>query len=434
MTDAGATMPAMSTFSQRIAAITTVLLALAIIVVLALRSFGVQLALGPATSPSASPSATSGPTASDDPLATFTRIEAEVRQIRGLPAAQIGPPQILTRDALATELERIFARDYPTDERAADNAVLRGLGLLGADQDIGALTEQLYAAQVLGFYDFDQQRMVVVSDAGLDPQARITYAHEYTHALQDAAFDTGAAHDALVGDDDAALARLGLEEGDASVAMLLWGLAHLTSDELLGVSQTPVPDMRGIPEWMVRQLELPYLAGAEFVGQLYASGGWDAIDAAYADPPVSTEQLLHPDKYAADEAPIPVAPVDLATGLSTADGAAWEATETTTLGEAMISIWLAGIGVTSDDANVAADGWGGDALSLASGPAGAWALAFHVTWDAPAQAEEFATTYETVSGSLPFAARVVRLSDRDTLVLQASSGTILEAAARVAVP
>ena len=71
------------------------------------------------------------------------------------------------------------------------------MGLLTEDQDIRELTEQLYAGQVLGFYDFEDQRMVVVTDAGLTAEAQITYAHEFTHAMQDAAFDTGAAHDAV---------------------------------------------------------------------------------------------------------------------------------------------------------------------------------------------------------------------------------------------
>ena len=419
-------MRPMSTLMQRLAAIATLLLSLAIVAVLVLRSLGVPLAVGPLATPEPSiAQPTPLASATEDPMAVFSRIEEQVQALRGLPAADIGPPELLSRDDLAAELRRIFEADYPADQRAVDNAVLRALGLLGADQDIGALTEQLYAAQVLGFYDYDRKRMVVVSDGGLDAETRIIYAHEYTHALQDAAFNTGSAHEALIGDDDAALARTGLEEGDASLAMVLWGIANLTQDELLGVSQTPIPDMTGIPAWMVAQLELPYLAGAQFVGQLYAQGGWDAVDAAYSDPPASTEQLLHPDKYAAAEAPVSVSPIDLVDGLTTSTGEPWRATETTTLGEAMIGIWLAGMGASTDDANAAADGWGGDTLTLATGAGGDWALALHVSWDTPAAADEFEATYGRASASLPFATSETRLGPNDTLVLQASSGELM---------
>jgi len=422
----------MSTVARRLAAIGTVLLALGIVAVLVLRSLGVSFGVGASETASPSPTALVSPSASPgatpDVPAVLAQIEAQVRELRGLPAAEIGAPDLLSQAQLRAELARIFERDYPADERAADDALLRALGLLSDDQEIGALTEQLYSEQVLGFYDFDAKRMVVLSEGDLDPQARITYAHEYTHALQDAAFDTGAGHEAVVGDDDATMARLGLEEGDASFAMAVWGLANLTPEELLGVSNTPIPDMRGIPAWMVHQLEFPYLAGTAFVSQLWASGGWDAVNAAYDDPPTSTEQLLHPEKYAANEAPVAVTTPDVATGLEAELGGDWETTQSSTLGEGMISIWLAGIGLSEDGAATAAAGWGGDALSLATSAGGDWVLSIHITWDAPAQADEFEAAYGSVAGGLPFAARVVRTGARDTVILQANLASLLDPA------
>ena len=62
--------------------------------------------------------------------------------------------------------------------------------------------------------------------------------------------------------------------------MVLWAIGHLSAGGDAGITETPLPDMSGMPAWMVSQLEFPYLAGAEFVGQLYASGGWDAVDEA----------------------------------------------------------------------------------------------------------------------------------------------------------
>jgi len=414
-------MRPMSRLARRAAGLTVLLLSLAIVAVLGMQATGIGLVASPTPVPATATPQPTEPAASQDLLAAFDEIERQVVELRGLPAADIGPPQLMTRAELAKVLPALL-------EPALDNATLRALGLLTADQDIVALTEQLYVAQVAGYYDFDAKRMVVVTDAGLTPEAQITYAHEYTHALQDAAFDSSAAQDAVAGKRDQELALLGLEEGDATTAMVLWAIGHLTPEELAGVAQTPVPDMSGIPPWMVRLLEFPYLSGAEFVGQLYASGGWAAVDAAYGRLPASTEQVLHPAAYADGEARVAEDPLDLWSAV----GADWAHASDTTLGEAWIAIWLEGIGVSRGIADKAAAGWGGDRLTVATVANGSWALGWRIAWDAPADATEFEAAYGEVDAGLPFSARLVHVSDRETIVLQASSADLLEKIAALA--
>jgi len=418
-------MRGMSTAPRRAVAITTVVLALAIVAVLLLRSLGVQLAVGPLASPTppvatATPQAT--PIGSADALALFATIEGQVSDLRDLPAPDIGPPDVITREQLAVELETLFDETWTDEQLAADNLTLRAMGLLTEEQDIRELTEQLYAGQVLGFYDFEDQRMVVVTDAGLTAEAQITYAHEFTHAMQDAAFDTGAAHDAAAEDDDAALARLALEEGDAVVAMFQWAFGNLAPDELGGIGATPLPDMSGIPDWMVQQLEFPYLAGSTWVSGLWASGGWDAVDAAYDQPPASTEQVLHPEAYIAGERPAEVPDPDVASMM----GSGWTPVESSTVGEAMLGIWLGAMGVSQPDAEVAAAGWGGDRLSVASGPNDEWGMAWRIEWDTTAQADEFDEAYGQITAELPFPTRATSASNGDTLILHASSAAVLD--------
>ncbi len=418
----------MSPLSRRLAAGATILLSVAIIVVLALRGMGVELAVGPLASPTpqvtASPSVTPAPSASQDAGAVFAAIEEQVRTLRGLPAPSIGPPDIISRSQLEQELRDQFDRDYPPERRAADNVTLRALGLLTADQDVAALQLRLLEGQVIGFYDDQQKRMVVVSDSGVGPEAKVTYAHEYTHALQDAAFGLSSLQMDAVGQDDRDLARLSLVEGDATTTMLLWAIDHMTPEELLGVSQTPVPDITGVPAWMVQQLELPYTAGAQFVSRLYASGGWSAVDAAFRSPPDSTEQIIDYSKYVSGEKPVDVA----APALGAALGSGWTETPPDTWGEGMTAIWLQALGETADDAQSAAEGWGGDRLVAASGPDGAVAVALRSTWDTPGDARQFASFYRDAAKSLSLASTIVALSDTETLVVQGSSQAIVDRA------
>lgn len=414
-------MRPMSPLARRVAALSVLLLSLAIVAVTGLQATGIGLLASPTPVAATATPQPSQPAPSQDLLIAFGQIEDQVRKLRGLPDAEIGPPQILTRAELAQVLPGLL-------EPALDNATLRAMGLLDADQDIVALTEELYIAQVAGYYDFDAKQMVVVTDAGLTPAAQITYAHEYTHALQDAAFDSSAAQQAVAGQRDRELALLALEEGDATTAMVLWAIGHLSPEELAGVVQTPVPDMSGIPPWMVRLLEFPYLSGAEFVGQLYASGGWDAVNAAYDKLPASTEQILHHAAYANGEAPVEIDPLDLWSVV----GAEWGHASDTTLGEAWMAIWLEGVGVTRTAAETAAQGWDGDRLTVATDADGSWALGWRFAWDEASDAVEFESAYADVQSGLPSATRLVHVSDLETIVLRASSADLLEPIASLA--
>jgi len=350
-------------------------------------------------------------------------IEEQVIAIRGLPSAEIGPADLITREELGVELEQLY-EEYPPEDQRRDNISLRALGLLDPGQDALELQLQLLGDQ-LGFYDDVDKRMVIVTDAGLDAAAKLTYAHEYTHALQDAAFGLDSLQTDATGEDDRGLARTALIEGDATVTMLAWAFEHLTPEELMEIGTgTELPDMTGIPAWMFNQLQFPYNEGSLWAGTLAGdplSPSFTDIDAAYADPPDSTEQIIDVGKWLAREAPVAVEVPDLATML----GEDWEEIDATPIGEASIRIMLEYLGVARDPAYAAADGWGGDRAVIASGPNDAFALAWRLAWDEPADAAEFLDAYRTVIDALPFPATAIEVNGGDILVAHASDDDIL---------
>jgi len=425
----------MTTISRALAAAATTLLALAMVAVLVARLAGAPIAQGPLASPTplatASPPASLAPTptlAPADELAALQGIEVQTRDLRGLPDPGIGAPDVITRAQLADEVQSMVDEGWTPDELQRAQLTLQAMGLLTADQDLRALTTQLLEGQVLGFYDFTKQRMVVVSDSGLSPEARVTYAHEYTHALQDGAFDAGAYLNGLT-DDDTIGAYQALEEGDATLVMFQWALANLSLQELGQIGTTPQPDTTGIPDWMVSQLTWPYLAGLDFVTAISGftllpdsrgSGSWAPVNAAYVDPPASTEQVIHPQKYLDHEAPVAVAAPAVAAAL----GAGWQDLKPNTVGEAMISVWLTQLGAGSSAADAAA-GWGGDRQVVATGANGTWAMAWRIAWDTTADAQEF---WDAANGlSIPggVAGQLVRTGSDEITLITASSAANL---------
>ena len=427
----------------RLVAILVAVLVVGAVAFLVIRAGGAEIGLGPGATATASPTAVETATPSAEPsvepsadpsapsddevLASLAEIEEQVIAIRGLEAADIGPAEIITRAELADELVRIFEEDYPPEEQRRDNLSLRAFGLLEPDQDVAELQLELLGDRVLGFYDDVDKRMVVVSDTGLDVEARITYAHEYTHALQDAAYGLDSLQTDAVGEDDRGLARVALIEGDASVAMLAWMFQHLTPEEIQEyLFGTEIPDTAGIPSWMVNQLAFPYNEGLNWA--LALAGGdpsnpdFTALDAAWAEPPASTEQIVDLDKWDARESPRVVEVPDLATAL----GAGWEEVDDTPVGQASIGIMLEYLGVTPAEARDAADGWGGDRAVIVTGPDDGFAVAWRLAWDSVADATEFVEAYRVVVDGLDFPASVTELPNGEVLVAHASSDQLLD--------
>jgi hypothetical protein len=366
------------------------------------------------STPSASPAPTAGPTVQsagptgtpEAPADVYARIERQVEAIRGLPAKVTIDPVILDQAALDAALRAHFDKDNPAAAIAAAERVDRALGLIPADASLKELQLQLMSGQVIGFYDPETKTMSVKSTSGaIGVAEQITFAHEYDHALQDQQFDLSKLGMDARDQGDRSLARLALIEGDATLVMTQWASTALTPAQLLQyLAQSDITGqmaaLEKLPPALRAQLMFPYTTGLTFVQGLQMKGGWEEVDRAFSRLPDSTEQVLHPEKYAAHEAPVTVPlPADLATRL----GAGWTVELQDTFGEFGLRTWLQSVGgLDAAAASAAADGWGGDRVVLVTNGA-TFALAIQTVWDTPADATVFAaaagTTRTRLSGS-----------------------------------
>jgi hypothetical protein len=142
-----------------------------------------------------------------------------------------------------------------------------------------------------------------------------------------------------------------------------------------------------MPAILRESLLFPYIQGLTFVQGIQAAGGWAAVDDVFPKPPASTEQILHPDKYAAGEAPLAVGlPADLATRL----GTGWKVALEDSFGEFQLGVWLRGnTALGAGGANDAAAGWGGDRVAVVNGPSDTWGVVLRTRWDTEADAAAF---------------------------------------------
>ncbi|PYS80578.1 MAG: hypothetical protein DMF67_19995 [Acidobacteria bacterium] len=115
-----------------------------------------------------------------------------------------------------------------------------------------------------------------------------------------------------------------------------------------------------------------------------------SVDDVFRRPPISSEQVLHPEKYLANEQPREVVLDDQ----SFADEG-WRLTATTPLGEVGVrGLLLAG--VPAEEARRAAAGWGGDRTYLFEREGRAPLFVWKTVWDTGRDAQEFFRAYNAL--------------------------------------
>jgi hypothetical protein len=192
---------------------------------------------------------------------------------------------------------------------------------------------------------------------------------------------------------DAQMAWAALRMGDAEVVKhLIWTSNKITNETVLKVAEETAAWEKGdsklasavAPRLFVRSADFPWRRGAVFALTQFTLG---KLDQAYAKPPVSTEQVLHPEKYRADEKPIVIDPAAVEEFLA---GKGYKAVYRTVLGELGVSLVLETHFPREDLASVA-EGWGGD-LVVVFDKEGAAPLVLWITeWDSEEDAVEFQT-------------------------------------------
>jgi hypothetical protein len=185
-------------------------------------------------------------------------------------------------------------------------------------------------------------------------------------------------------------------EGDASVTALHYMDKAYGSDWSKRIVSQPSPAVQAdrLPLSLARDLLFPYTYCAAFVGAIYKQGGWTGVDALYSRIPISTEQVLHPEKYAANEQPVALEQKDLTPKL----GTSWFRSYESAFGEFDLYNYLASL-LTGDTraALTAASGWGAGKFSIYSRRASVSpaATVLHITlaWDSEPELLEFRREY-----------------------------------------
>jgi hypothetical protein len=336
-----------------------------------------------------------GPTLGDEQASAIREMLTRVAKVRGLGVLTSVRGLTIDRPTVEKMIRAKTDKELPPEVLEHENEALVALGLVAPAYDTSKGMFELVGTSLTGFYEPVDKTMYLTTDVPAAEREE-TLAHELVHALQDQHYDLGPLFKYKPDDDERVAAGHALAEGDATSAAL-----DIVRGDVMGISERVFAAMSrasieaiapDVPDVLRESLVAPYVDGYAFVQALRRRGGFAAVDAAWRAMPVTTEQVLHLEKYDAKEPAIDLPPPSLSRLAREKDGRVFEQVYTQVLGEQSLRIVL-DQWADPDDAIRTAAGWGGDRYVLARGKdaaAGESALAWHLRFDTEKDAKEMA--------------------------------------------
>ena len=351
-------------------------------------------------------------------------VEDQVESVRELVYTSHVAVTPLTQEQIDLRLTKNFEKTYPVDFYDRRSQAWGTIGVIPAGTSIRDALLTFLTGQVVGFYNPANGKLVYIGDTELSLTERFILAHELTHAIDDQHFGLGRIDPiAARCDDEAFTAALGAVEGSAQ--FFATQVIMRFPQEATGDGGGDSGSLEGVPQFIVDLQLWPYTGGLAFVQRLQEEGGTERVNEALRTFPVSTEQIIHPERWPND-VPQPVDVPDLGSEL----GAGWSDLDVMTVGELWIQLML-DLRLSGDQASVAATGWDGG-LYRAWSDGAHTAIVLRTRWDSDDDAREFATAMTAwANGSPDGAVSVLAPTGSSVDVIFGSDGSVTRSLADV---
>jgi hypothetical protein len=250
--------------------------------------------------------------------AEINSVLKDLSEITGFKIRKQLPFQMITRDQVNHFLKDQIRQSVKPAEIRAEEATLKKFGFVPQDFDLKKTTIDLLTEQAAAFYDFHRKKLFI-SDWAAQNMREAALVHELGHALADQNFPIQKFLGKNADDSEESLARETVVEGQASWLMIEYALRRegktladpdtardfLKDDSDDGNSagdgksggDSEYPVFSNAPLYLKRTLMFPYEEGQKFQQAVFLKDGKDAFSVVFRKPPVTTSQVLHPERY-----------------------------------------------------------------------------------------------------------------------------------------
>lgn len=328
-------------------------------------------------------------------------ITAKLAEMTGWTLKRKVPAASISKKQLDKYLRERIAEDTNPEEIRAEELTLRRLGFIAGDFNLKDTLLDVLNEQAAAFYDTRKKRLFVLEKAIEEsslPMQEVVLVHELGHALADQYFSLEKFIKQAGKSDDGHLARMAVMEGQATWLMTEYqsqrtGNTIVGKPDLISMMSRPAtlstgeyPALEKAPRYLQETLLFPYSRGMAFQAAVRDKLGKDAFAEVFRNPPVSTQQILHPQLYFDRHAPEK-------TEFPTFESSGrWRILAEGTLGELDHQVMLKDAEV--DDAEAIAEAWTGGVYRLHETRDRQRAVLLHASsWRDEAAADAFFRAY-----------------------------------------
>lgn len=316
---------------------------------------------------------------------------ATLRQIENPPNVE---PTFRTREEICGIVRSYYRWPVVRDQLFEAEELYKALGLIEENASLEDILMGIQIQQASALFDEQSGNVYLLSDAtNISARFEVAYAAAHLTGLQQELFDIRALRSsARNGTSDEFRALTALDGGDRNTILNGYVERVIALDAAaLEELQRPIPGNKllAAPQIVQKISSFSAIEGRQFVEALFTRDGvWATVDNAYQNPPETTEQVIHPEKYFELEAPHNVQLPNISGRM----GGAWSLTAVDTMGEFMLRSYLEEY-LSDEEAEEAASGWGGDRYILMSNPDRGRLLVWQIQFDTGADADQFLEAY-----------------------------------------
>ncbi len=249
----------------------------------------------------------------------FTQIDPILQglsEITGWKVKRKVPADYISKAKLEEFIHRRIKEAVKPEEIRVESLALKMFGFIPEEYDLKQAIVELMTEQAAAFYDYDRKKLFITESDTSFLEKRAALVHELAHALADQSFPLGRFMHKGATSDDAATAREAVVEGQAT--WLMWAYVSKLGGGEAKVSQMVLDSMKGAatssvssqypvfekaPLYLRESLIFPYADGLEFSNAVIEKLGKAGFSEVFQRPPVSTQQIIHPDQYLAKREP-----------------------------------------------------------------------------------------------------------------------------------